>query len=228
MPQTNLKERYLGNYLINPRSKYDAFHVLIEKMQSKLTGWKKNMLSIAGRLTLIKSVLSPQPNFSMANYLLPKKLCKEMNRIMRNFLWGFNEGNNHVYLKAWKMICRAKGSGGLGIRDVEEMNKACILKLCWRLLTEEDSLWAKVIKARYFPNCSLWQAGKGNHPTWTWQAIRSVRGQLQQGVISRIGNGNKTQILEDNWASPALTSWYQPLPLGISKVSDLMETNRLA
>ena len=47
---------------------------------------------------------------------------------------------------AWRDICSLKCEGGLGIRDLKEVNKVYGLKLIWRMLTSE-SLWGKWIEA---------------------------------------------------------------------------------
>lgn len=42
-----------------------------------------------------------------------------------------------------------KDSGSLGVRKLEEMNKAFLAKLGWRLMQNEDSQWTQVLKSKY-------------------------------------------------------------------------------
>ncbi|KAM2636720.1 hypothetical protein EV1_021317 [Malus domestica] len=42
--------------------------------------------------------------------------------------------------------------GGLGFRNFQEFNDALLAKQCWRLITEPNSLWARVIKAWWLPS----------------------------------------------------------------------------
>lgn len=35
--------------------------------------------------------------------------------------------------------------GGLGLRDLETVNKACLMKLGWSLQVNKDSLWSKLL-----------------------------------------------------------------------------------
>ncbi|KAF5182932.1 hypothetical protein FRX31_027481, partial [Thalictrum thalictroides] len=68
--------------------------------------------------------------------------------------------------------CSSKEEGGLGIRRIKVMNQALFLKGLWRYGTERDTLWKKVIEAKYGPcdiggrpskvtqshGCSLWRS----------------------------------------------------------------------
>ena len=47
------------------------------------------------------------------------------------------------------------------MRNFEAFNDALLAKQCWRLITEPNSLWARVLKARYFPTVSFLDANLG-------------------------------------------------------------------
>jgi hypothetical protein len=40
-------------------------------------------------------------------------------------------------------------SGGLGVRQLREINTALLVKWCWRMLVEKIGLWYRVLIARY-------------------------------------------------------------------------------
>ncbi|XP_028125599.1 uncharacterized protein LOC114322487 [Camellia sinensis] len=61
---------------------------IVEKFKKKLTGWKRRMLSFAGRVTLIKSVLSCLPIYYMSLFRIPKCVAREIDKIQAAFLWG--------------------------------------------------------------------------------------------------------------------------------------------
>lgn len=54
---------YLGLPIGGNLSRLASWDILIEKMNKKLAGWKSKLLSIGGRLTLIKACISLEPSY---------------------------------------------------------------------------------------------------------------------------------------------------------------------
>ena len=88
---------------------------------------------------------------------------------------------------------------GMGFRDLELFNLALIARQAWRVLIDDESLSAQILKAAYYPNGSLLDATLGPHPSQIWRAILDGRYVLAQGVIRRIGDGETTSIWDHNW-----------------------------
>lgn len=80
--------KYLGFPIINKRSSAKDFQFIIDNLQSKLAGWKKQFLNITGRTTLAKASLSSIPNHVMQFTKLPSSILKKIDQIQRNFIWG--------------------------------------------------------------------------------------------------------------------------------------------
>ena len=55
---------------------------------------------------------------------------------------------------SWDTITKPKGAGGLGIVPTQYRNVAILMNQAWPLWGKPDILWAKVLKAKYFPNSS--------------------------------------------------------------------------
>jgi hypothetical protein len=68
-------------------------------------------------------------------------------------------------------MCSPKKYGGMGFRDMPIFNHAMLGKQCWRLLTEPESLCARVLKGRYFPNGDFWTASTPRSASYTWRSI---------------------------------------------------------
>ncbi|EEF45105.1 conserved hypothetical protein [Ricinus communis] len=56
-----------------------------------------------------------------------------------------------------------------------------LAKQSWRLLHDDSSLLARVLKARYFPRASLLQATIGYNPSYSWRSIVASKEIIAQG-----------------------------------------------
>ncbi|KAL0415513.1 UNVERIFIED_CONTAM: hypothetical protein Slati_3383200 [Sesamum latifolium] len=86
--------------------------------------------------------------------------------------------------------------GGLGFRCLREFNLALLAKQGWRILTRPEALISRVLKARYFQQCSFWDAMKGVRPSWTWSSILAARTLLGDGCVRA---APIEEIGEDRW-----------------------------
>ena len=61
------------------------------------------------------------PTYTMNVFLLPKRVCSELQGIIRQFWWGQKGGDKKVNWLAWKKMCVSKFHGGMGFRDFEDV-----------------------------------------------------------------------------------------------------------
>lgn len=125
----------------------------------------------------------------------------------------------------WWKICYPKNEGGMGFRDLYSFNLAMLSKQCWRLITNPESLCARVLKAKYFPNSSLLQATLKNDASFTWQSIMKGLETFKLGYNWRIGTGERINIWSEPWV-PASPDRRVISPRGhtvLTLVSDLID-----
>ncbi|VAH60013.1 unnamed protein product [Triticum turgidum subsp. durum] len=135
----------------------------------------------------------------MACFKLPRGLCEHINGLIRKFWWGSKKGERKTAWVSWKTMTLPKFMGGLGFRDIELFNLALLARQAWRIIQELGSLSARVLKARYFPNCHLLDATLGTSPSQVWRSLLEGRDTLSLGLIKRIGTGETTHIWSENW-----------------------------
>jgi hypothetical protein len=104
---------------------------------------------------LIKSVAQAIPVYVMSVFQLPASLHESLSRCIRRFWWGERAGKRKTHWIPWQQFTRAKGDGGFGFRDLKLFNQALLARQAWRLVDRLESLCARVLKAKYFPNGSL-------------------------------------------------------------------------
>jgi len=74
-----------------------------------------------------------------------------------------------------------------------------LAKQVWCLLLEPNSLCARVLRAKYYPDGRLLNAKikKGN--SFTCQSVLAGLECFKKGYIWRVGDGTQINIWEDNW-----------------------------
>nr|GEW90934.1 RNA-directed DNA polymerase, eukaryota, reverse transcriptase zinc-binding domain protein [Tanacetum cinerariifolium] len=113
--------KYLRVLVGNNMSRIHNWDVVINKVLSMLSKWKAKTLSIGGRYTLTKSVLSALPT----NYFsLFKVSIGVLNRL------------ETIHSKFFR-----------GMYSFYAMNHSLLFKWIWRFKTNPDALWALIIKA---------------------------------------------------------------------------------
>lgn len=54
---------------------------------ARMKSWTVKHLSYAGRFTLVKAVLTSMQNFWCQLFILPKKIMKEIQKLLKKHLW---------------------------------------------------------------------------------------------------------------------------------------------
>ncbi|XP_074318329.1 uncharacterized protein LOC141655135 [Silene latifolia] len=219
------QERYLGLPTVVGRSKKVLTNILRDKLSKRLKGWRGKILSRAGKEVLLKAVANSLPTYVMSIFKIPVNFCEELRSMMSRFWWGHEEGKRGISWVSWKKLCQPKGMGGMGFRDFKLFNLALLSKQAWRLMTETESLWARVMKARYYPNGEFLSSNIGNHPSYTWRGIWEAKGVLGLGLRRRIGDGLSTRVWGDAWVvSNQMGRVITPQPPGHAdmRVADLL------
>lgn len=87
---TNNLGKYLGFPLKHKGAPRSQYNFIAERVISKLAGQKSKFLSFTGRIVLVKSIMSVMPNYVMHRVTLPTHLYEKLDKINRDFLWGYS------------------------------------------------------------------------------------------------------------------------------------------
>ncbi|GJV77012.1 RNA-directed DNA polymerase, eukaryota [Tanacetum coccineum] len=194
--------RYLGVLVGNNSLRCSAWSDTIHKLRSRLSKWKVKTLSVGGRLTLLKSVLGASPIYNLSIYKAPITVLKEMERIRSNFFKGADYNDRKISWVSWDKVLASKKVGGLGVSSYYALNRALILKWVWRFVSQDGSLWFRVIQALHGTSLESHQV----QITSLWSSIlREMHVLVLKGFDlmahckKRIGDGNNTSFWRDSW-----------------------------
>jgi hypothetical protein len=128
------KIKYLGLPLTLGSNKSSLWTEIISKIQSQNLSLGRTVAHNAGKLTLIKSVLSSLPIYQASFLLAPKAILTQISNLIRDFLWQGGKGNQRKFhLVNWETVKRPINEGGLQIRDPGHANIALGGKIIWKL-----------------------------------------------------------------------------------------------
>ena len=67
------------------------------------------------------------------------------------------------------------------------------------MLNHDESLFYKVFKAKFFPDCSILEATSHHKGSFAWKSILQSKHVIESGSIWRVGDGKSIKIRGDNW-----------------------------
>lgn len=211
-----LHERYLGLPAFIGRNRRHALKNVKVRVWAKLQSWKGKLFSMGGKEILIKAVLQSIPAYSMSIFKLPISLCNEIQMMASKFWWGSTNEKQKMHWWRWDRLCRSKKEGGMGFRVISDFNQALLAKQGWRLLKYPNALMTRIIKAKYYPRCSLMEAKMGHNSSMVWQSIIWGRDVLKMGLRWRVGSGNTIRAFRDPWL---------PRPVSFQPITRCSESN---
>lgn len=153
---------------------------------------------MAGRVTLVKTVLSFLLIYLMQLLCFPVQVCNTIDRLNRSFLWNHEVGQQKVHLVSWDVICKCKYEGGFGVRRAQVLNEALLMKLSWRFAHSPHNLWVRLLKSKYNISRNFWSFNAASGPG-ICKSLKHGTTLLKEGLSWRIGNGSSVNFWIDRW-----------------------------
>ena len=181
------------------RDKKKSFSIIKERIWKKHKGCKEKLLSQAGREILIKAIIQAIPTYTMSCFKLLKCLIKDIETLIRKFWWGYRGEQRKIHWISWEKLCLPKNEGGMGFRELSNFNDSLLAKQFWRLNSQENFLFNKVFKAKFFPDCSIMDCDNSNKGSYAWKSLCQARHVIELGSVWRVGDDQSIQIRRDRW-----------------------------
>ena len=133
--------KYLGFPLKHPGSSSQDYNIILDRVKQKLSRWKANMLSLAGRSVLIQASTAAIPSYIMQCSHLLFRILEGLDRVNWNFLWGSSNTTKKIHWVGWDKVTKAKEEGGFGLHSAKGRNIALLAQLNWRFHNEGEIPW---------------------------------------------------------------------------------------
>ena len=194
--------KYLGLLKHFGRNKKDLFASIVDQIKQKAISLASRQLSQAGKLTMLKSILSLMPTFAMTCFELPGSLCKRIHSTLTTrFWWDPSETKKRICWVSWDKLTKPKNIEGLGFRDIQQFNRALLGKLAWRIVTKPDCLMARTLLEKYCHNKAFLKTTYSASASHGWRGVLKGRDVLIQHLGKVVGNGNSIRLWHDPWLS---------------------------
>lgn len=204
---------YLGAPIFKGRPKTYYFQPIADKIKLKLAAWKESLLSIAGRVQLVKSVVQSMLIYTISVYSWPISLLREIERWIKNFIWSGDIYKRKLVTVAWKKVCSSYDEGGLGIRSLIKLNEATNLKMCWDLIQSKED-WAILLRSRV-----LRQSKCIKHHVFSsiWSGTKNEYQVIRDNSRWIVGNGETINLWLDDWCGESLIQSFNLQPTQVSQ-----------
>lgn len=189
---------YLGAPLVRGRINSAAFDGVLAKVRKRLFHWSSKLLSMGGKIILIRHVLSSIPIYLLQVLQPPKAVLIALGRLCNAFLWDHKLNDKRVHWSAWERLCFPQEEGGLGFRSFADVTKAFSCKLWWRL-RKNDSMWANFMHAKYIKGCHPLLV-ELERPLASWRRLVAVRSLAESNIRWSLGEG-LVDFWYDRWCS---------------------------
>ncbi|XP_071699063.1 uncharacterized protein [Rutidosis leptorrhynchoides] len=167
---------YLGLPIGAKMNSLKDWGTVVDKFNSRLSGWKMRSMSFGGRLVLIKSVLSSLPLYYFSIFRASSCVIKVLERVRRSFFWG---GSGSGSKMSWWW---------------------------WRFKTETDSLWTKVIRSIHGASGGLLsdndlppKYGVWNNIILAGKNLEDLQVGFKDSFEKSVGNGGNTLFWKELW-----------------------------
>ncbi|KAF3656557.1 hypothetical protein FXO37_15408 [Capsicum annuum] len=121
---------YLGCPIFHMRKKKDFFQPIMNKISSKLQGWKGKLLLYGGRAILIKHVLQSIPIHCLSVMNPLANVLSSIQRMFAQIPWSNHIGGKSKHWVRWNSLCFPEGGWG----SVEH-------QILWKIKSEDSSIW---------------------------------------------------------------------------------------
>ncbi|GJZ08377.1 RNA-directed DNA polymerase, eukaryota, reverse transcriptase zinc-binding domain protein [Tanacetum coccineum] len=200
--------KYLGVQVGANMSRLSSWHEVEAKISSRLSRWKLKTLSIRGRLTLLKSVLSFILLYYMSLFKAPSGTLNALEAIRCNFFNGMERSEQKIAWISWDKILASKKYGG-------------------------SSLWSRFIKVVHGVKGAIDNHVSTNRNSIWLNIVRDIYSLKRKGidllsfVRKKVGDGESSLFWDDTWLGEATLKMQYPRLYALELYKDISVADKM-
>jgi len=198
----NIPFQYLGCPIFQGRPKCIHFQYIVDRIKVKLSTWKGVLLSIMGRVQLVKSMVHGMLVYSFHIYRWPARLLTMLDRWINNFIWSGDINTRKICTVAWSKVCLPWDVGGLDLKSTRHINDSLLLHFSWKLFTQ-NSQCSLLFQARFL---SFGLPRNRYFKSSVWPGVKDNLNIVAANSRWIIGNGESISVWFDNWLGDTLAA----------------------
>lgn len=140
---------YLRVPLFHNKFNNSTLSFVVEKVLSKLYSWDARQLFMVGRSTFAQSILLSIPSYFMQSMMISKGIYVEIERLVRQFIWGSSSGKKKLAMANWNFIFQPWSNRSFGVGHLRDHNTSFMVKLGFHLITNSNALWVRILRSKY-------------------------------------------------------------------------------
>ncbi|CAJ2653650.1 unnamed protein product [Trifolium pratense] len=145
------------------------------------------------------------PIYPMMTTSIPLSVVKEAQRLQRGFIWGETSEGRKYHAVSWEIATKPKSLGGLGLRRLDVMNRACLMKLGWDLSRGSNGMWCAVLRGKYGRGVTdMMKVSAKTADSSLWKNLVQLMPWIEAHYCRSIGNGRTTHAWTVPWIDPGL------------------------
>lgn len=87
----------------------------------------------------------------------------------------------------------------MGLKNLAKFNDALLAKQAWRIINNPDTLFSRIMEARYFKDDSILDAKERKNQSYRWSSLLVGLELLKKGLCYNVGNGESIRLERDNF-----------------------------
>ena len=143
--------KYLGVPIFKATLKTSNWFPIVQKIKNRINTWGSDWLNPAGKVVLIKAVLSRIPIYQCSILLAPKEIIASIEALLRKFLSkGGKQVEKKLPLVSWNKVSKPMMQGGLQIKNPASQNLAMGAKILWNIVSGKLTWCKTALRKKYF------------------------------------------------------------------------------